>query len=237
MLPHRPYLNKSSRTSGLQSYDQIYGQGIAKHSLLSAKFSLPAFGAQVSVPKTPSSLMHLPRYDRPVSIKEEYMYFALSPAQRVLFETLLREGNFEEAYQIWSKAAEAMLAFQLHSAALPKKCAGRGLEPSFKTQTLSAKGVHSLDAGAATIWRLRLSRLIRRCFELEARLTRFLRDSSTFSERDFAPAKQLYVTIIKSARELLPNWLEPGLLHHQLPTLAWVTKCREGAQTLERQTT
>ena len=62
--------------AALQSYEQIYGQGIAKHSLLSAKFNLPSFGAQVSVPKTPSSLMHLPRYDLPEAVKEEYMYFA-----------------------------------------------------------------------------------------------------------------------------------------------------------------
>ena len=126
-----------------------------------------------------------------------------------MFETLLREGNFEEAYQIWNGAAEAMLGHQLHAAKLAKKCAGRGLEPSFKKQSLSAQGVHSLDAGAAIIWRLRLSRFVRRSFELEARIKRCMRDPGSFSESDFAAAKALYSAMLRVGSELLPDWQDP----------------------------
>ena len=31
-------------------YEQIYGQGIAKHSMLSADFNLPSFGAKATAP-------------------------------------------------------------------------------------------------------------------------------------------------------------------------------------------
>ena len=70
--------------------------------------------------------MHLPRYDLPEAATEEHMHFAISPTQRELYESLLREGSCQEAYLMCNKAAEAMLAVQLHSAVVPKKCKGRG---------------------------------------------------------------------------------------------------------------
>ncbi len=40
--------------AAFKKYEQVYGQGIAKHSMLMADFDLPAFGAKVTMPKTPS---------------------------------------------------------------------------------------------------------------------------------------------------------------------------------------
>ena len=43
--------------AAFKRYEQVYGQGIAKHSMLMAGFHLPAFGAKVTMPRTPSSMI------------------------------------------------------------------------------------------------------------------------------------------------------------------------------------
>ena len=68
--------------AAFQSYAQIYGCGIAKHSFISATFHLPAFGAMVTMPKTPASVMSLDRYELPEAVNEELVQFAMSPNER-----------------------------------------------------------------------------------------------------------------------------------------------------------
>ena len=91
-------------------YEQIYGQGIAKHAMISAGFYLPAFGAKVTLPKTPSSMAHLERHDLPEAVKEDLVYFALPPAKKAKYLQSLEQGEFTEAYDIWNNAAENHLA-------------------------------------------------------------------------------------------------------------------------------
>ena len=57
--------------AAFKSYEQLYAQGIAKHHFQSAKFHLPAFGATVSVPRTPGSLEKLDKIQLPEAVKEE----------------------------------------------------------------------------------------------------------------------------------------------------------------------
>ncbi len=62
-----------------KSYEQIFGQGVAKHSCLSATFHLPSFGAMVTLPKIPNSVINLDRFDLPEVVKEELAHSAISP--------------------------------------------------------------------------------------------------------------------------------------------------------------
>ena len=102
------------------------------------------------------------------------LQFAISPVTKVRFETCLERGHFTEAYEIWNKAAERHLALQLKSTTLPAKGAGKGTVPTFKTQPLAANGIYRVEAGAATAWRLRLSRFVRKRLELEAIIKKIL---------------------------------------------------------------
>ncbi len=91
-------------------YDQIYGQGVAKHSMLVAEFNLPSLGAKVTMPKTPSSMVNLERHELPDAIKEELIYFANPLARKSMYDELLEQGLVTEAYDIRYKVAEDHLA-------------------------------------------------------------------------------------------------------------------------------
>ena len=75
-------VNKTA-PAAFQSYTQAYGCGIAKHRFISATFSLPVFGALVTMPRTPSSVMLLDRHELPEAINEELAHFAISPAENI----------------------------------------------------------------------------------------------------------------------------------------------------------
>ncbi len=103
-----------------KKYEQGYGQGIAKHTMLMAGFDLPSFGAKVTMPRTPSTLINVERHDLPGTVKEELVYFAISPVTRAIYEECVAQGNFTEAYEIWNKAAERHFAVQLKRTHLPR---------------------------------------------------------------------------------------------------------------------
>ena len=92
--------------------------------MLMAEFSLPAFGAKVTMSRTPSSMVNLEWNDLPEAIKDEMVYFAISPATKARYEECLEQGLLTEAYDIWNKAAETHLTLQLKSMTLPSKRAG-----------------------------------------------------------------------------------------------------------------
>ncbi len=104
-------LNKVALAAS-KSYAQIYGCGIAKHSFISATFHLPSFGAMVTMPGTPTSVMSLDRYELPEAISEEVAHYAISPNEKNVFHRQIEEGNFEDAYSAWNKAAENLSALQ-----------------------------------------------------------------------------------------------------------------------------
>ncbi len=81
-------------------YDQLYGQGVAKHSMLVAECNLPSLGAKVTMPKTHSSMVNLDRQELPGAINEELIYFANAPGQRDNYEELLEQRLFTEACDI-----------------------------------------------------------------------------------------------------------------------------------------
>ena len=83
-----------------KSYEQLYEQGIAKHSFLSAKFHLPSFGARVSLPRTPKSIFKLENYQLPEAVNEEITHFAISEPQIDDFHKLPGEGSFTAAYDL-----------------------------------------------------------------------------------------------------------------------------------------
>ncbi len=120
-------------------HEQIYGQGIAKHAMLSARFHLHSFGAKVTMPKTPSSMAQLERYELPEAVKEEPIYFALLPKVQERDPERLSQGLFTDAYDIWNQAIENHLALQLNKAKLPSTCKGKGKVPTFILQTLAAQ--------------------------------------------------------------------------------------------------
>ena len=66
--------------AAFESYQQVYGQGIAKHAMLTVSFHLPSFGAKVTMPRTPRSMAHLERYEFLEAIQQDLIYFALAPA-------------------------------------------------------------------------------------------------------------------------------------------------------------
>ena len=68
--------------AAFETYEQVYGQGIAKHAVITASFYLPTFGAKVTLPKNPSSMAHLERHDFPEAVKQDLVYFALPPAKK-----------------------------------------------------------------------------------------------------------------------------------------------------------
>ena len=68
--------------AAFKSYAQIYGCGIAKHCFISATFHLPSFGAIVTMPKTPASVMSLDRYELPEATSEQLAHFAISPNEK-----------------------------------------------------------------------------------------------------------------------------------------------------------
>ena len=112
--------------------------------MLAAEFNLPAFGAKVTMPRTPTSMINLERHELPESVKEDMLDFAISPVTKARFMACLEIGMFTEAYDIWNKAAERHLALRLKILIRPAKYAG---------QTLAALGTHRVEAGAATEWR------------------------------------------------------------------------------------
>ncbi len=59
--------------AAFERYEQIYGQGIAKHAMLMATFHLPAFAAKVTMPKPPSSMAHLDKCEFPEADKQLYL--------------------------------------------------------------------------------------------------------------------------------------------------------------------
>jgi hypothetical protein len=227
-------VNKTA-LAAFQSYAQIYGCGIAKHSFISATFSLPAFGALVTMPRTPSSVMPLDRYELPEAINEELAHFAISPGEKATFQRYIDDGNFEDAYSAWNQAAENMLALQTKNQQLPKKCKGKGKVPTFRTQPLAAVGTRRIESGAATEWRLRLCKLTRRCLELEARIKQSLQVALILGHANFALAKALTAQIMISGSELVPDWDHRGYPIDRLPPLyqvqTWLHSCRE----LEKQ--
>ena len=87
--------------------------------MLTARFNLPAFGAKVTMPKTPSAMVSLESYDLPETVREDLIDCDISPVWRNKYHELLEGGSFTEAYEAWSKAAEDLLAFQLKNATLP----------------------------------------------------------------------------------------------------------------------
>ena len=137
---------------------------------------------------------------------------------------------FTAAYAIWSEAAENHLTLQLKSRRLPSKCKGRRQVPNFKTQTLAAKGTHRIGAGAATEWGLRLSKLIRKCQELEARLKSAFHITIERGTERFALAKALHVDIIYSGRKLVPGW--GAQVTDEFPVLHQVQTWLHAARTL-----
>ena len=116
-----------------------------------------------------------------------------------LYQRYLDQGRFEEAYEIWSQAAENHLTLQLNYAKLPSKCKGKGKAPTFRTQTLAERD--SIDAGAATEWRHRLSRLVRKCLELEARVKSALHTPFEGGTHKFALATKLHTDIVYSGKK------------------------------------
>ena len=125
--------------AAFESYEQIYGQGIAKHAIITASFHLPTFGAKVTLPKTPSSMAHLERHDLPEAVKEDLVYFALPPAQKAKYLQSLEQGEFTEAYDIWNRAAEGHLTLQLNSPTLPLKYRNKGKVPRFQNTGTSGQ--------------------------------------------------------------------------------------------------
>ena len=216
--------------AAFQSYEQIYGCGIAKHSFISATFNLPAFGAMVTMPKTPASIMPLDRYELPEAVNEELVQFAISPNERKVFHQNLLDGKFEEAYSAWNKAAENLLALQTKKQQLPAKCKGKGKAPTFRTQPLAAVGTRLVESGAATEWRLRLCKLTRRCLELEARIKRSMQVALILGHAQFALAKALTAQIMTSGAQLIPDWEHREYPIHLLPPLkqvqTWLQSCR-----------
>ena len=99
--------------AAFKKYEQVYGQGIAKHSMLVADYDLPAFGAKVSMPRTPNSVINLERYELPEAVREELVYFAIPPATMTTFEECLSQGYFTEAYAVWNNTAGNHLALQV----------------------------------------------------------------------------------------------------------------------------
>ena len=91
---------------------------------------MPAFGDMVTMPKTPASIISLDRYELPEAVNEELVQFATSPNERRVFHQHLHDGNFEEAYSAWNKAAENLLALQTKRQQLPAKCKGKGKVPT-----------------------------------------------------------------------------------------------------------
>ena len=73
----------------------------------------------VTMPKTPASVMSLDRYELPEAVNEELVQFAISPNERNIFHRHLSEGNFEQAYAAWNKAAENLLALQTKNSNCP----------------------------------------------------------------------------------------------------------------------
>ena len=80
--------------------------------MLAADVNLPAFGAKVTMPRTPSSMINLERHDLPEAIKEDIVHFANSPVTKARYEECREQGNFSAAYEIWNRAAERHLALQ-----------------------------------------------------------------------------------------------------------------------------
>ncbi len=118
-------------------------------------------------------MINIDLYNLPEAVQEELAHIALSPQQEDNFHTLLLEGEFTRAYAIfWNEAAEDLLVLQTKKHRRPTKCNGRGSTPTFKTQPLAARGTFRVEAGAATEWKLILSKLIRSCLGLEAMINR-----------------------------------------------------------------
>ncbi len=84
--------------AAFKSCEQVYGVGIARHSFISATFHLPSFGAKVTMPRTPLSVIPLDRYDLPEATNEELAQFAISPNEKAIFHQQFFEGNYESAY-------------------------------------------------------------------------------------------------------------------------------------------
>ncbi len=105
--------------AAFESHAQIYGCGIAKHSCISATFHLPSFGAMVTMPRTATSVTSLERYQLPEAASEELAQFAISANENNAFHRQIEEGNFEDAYSAWNKAAEHLLALQTPKQQLP----------------------------------------------------------------------------------------------------------------------
>ena len=86
--------------AAFEKYEQVYGQGIAKHAMLTASYHLPALGAKVTMPRTPRSMAHLERFVLPETNKRDFIYFALAPATDRKYHELLVQGLVTEAYAI-----------------------------------------------------------------------------------------------------------------------------------------
>ncbi len=155
------YLVNKAALAAFESYAQIYGCGIAKHSFISATFHLPSIGAMVTMPRIPLSVIPLYRYELPEATNEELAHCAISPNEKTIFHRQIDEGNFEDAYTAWNKAAENILALQTNNQQLPRKWKGKGKVPTFRTQPLAAVGTRRVESGAATEWRLILCKLTR----------------------------------------------------------------------------
>ncbi len=122
------------------------------------------------------------------------------------FEECLSQGKFTDAYATWNKTAEDHLALQIKTDTLPSKCRGKGNISTLKTQTLAAIGTYRIEAGAATAWRLRLSRSIRKCLELEARITNSFQQPLVPGTDDHRLAKKLHTYIVYSGRLILARY-------------------------------
>ena len=117
--------------AAFKKYEQVYGQGIAKHSMLVADYDLPAFGAKVSMPRTPNSVINLERYELPEAVREELVYFAIPPATMTTFEECLSQGNFTDAMHIpfGTKPRRIISRFRLKPAHYPRSAGAEGKFP------------------------------------------------------------------------------------------------------------
>ena len=84
-------------------------------------------------------------------------------------------------------------------------------------QPLAASGTYRVEAGAATAWRLRLSRFVRKCLELEARIKSSFHEPLLIGTAKYILAKKLHTDIVYSGRRLIPAWT--ARITNELPPL------------------
>ena len=100
-------------------------------------------------------------------------------------------------------------------------------------QPLAANGTYRVQAGAATAWRLRLSKFVRKCLELEARLKSSFQEPLLPGTEKFTLANRLHTDIILSGRILPPGWTARNT--NELPPLQHAQEWIQAARELEKE--